>query len=200
MFFVPFAGAAPVYLYEDGTTGGPVNLEDFSATQPASTPPAVQNAPVAAPLPVPVVVDCVKTFAQAQTCPSEQCDYGCFTPTDDGCQMACLPKPCWSIAPSYCPSDRCQLMVSCENSAVCFPKQPKLPAGSCGDIGYNGQDVPCCKGLIKRCGLEFFDGTCDMAGRRSVYAVPVCVPCGNGICNQFEQSCNCPEDCSRYGE
>ena len=48
---------------------------------------------------------------------------------------------------------------------------------------------------IEHLEVVFFDGSCDLVGKSSVYAVPICIPCGNGICNQFETHCNCPEDC-----
>lgn len=65
----------------------------------------------------------------------------------------------------------------------------------CGDVAYAGQDVACCEGLVRRCGIEFLDGTCDMEGQDSVYNLPICIPCGDGLCGQFENRCNCPEDC-----
>ena len=65
----------------------------------------------------------------------------------------------------------------------------------CGDLAYAGQDVDCCPGLVRRCGVEFFDGSCDMEGKNSIYSLPICVPCGDGVCGNFENRCNCPEDC-----
>jgi len=154
-----------------------------------------QESPKAVP-----AIDCPKTFQETGQCPREQCKYGCFIPSEDGlgCYMACIDKPCLELKVAECPTHRCEIMTSCENQKVCYPKLKEKPA-VCGSIGYMGQDVPCCEGLLKRCGVEFFDGSCDMYGRNSIHTVPTCIPCGNGICDQFENSCNCAEDCGRYG-
>lgn len=53
------------------------------------------------------------------------------------------------------------------------------------------EDVPCCAGL-KEVPLSFedSDGNCVAATCGSI-----CRPCGNGICDENENRCNCPEDC-----
>ena len=110
--------------------------------------------------------------------------------------MFCIPKTCVELPADHCPVDRCQIMQGCDDEPVCYDQMDAEPP-TCGGLAYSGQSVDCCKGYVKRCGVEFFDGSCDMLGKNSIYSIPVCLPCGNGICNQFENSCNCPEDCNK---
>ncbi|OGX24952.1 MAG: hypothetical protein A3D10_01250 [Omnitrophica WOR_2 bacterium RIFCSPHIGHO2_02_FULL_48_11] len=146
--------------------------------------------------PPPLSSNCPQTFAATGKCPREICDYGCFTVTEDGagCLMACREKPCIFIKNQFCPADRCQILKSCDDTEICYYKF-KGDSPACGTIGYNGQDAQCCSGLVKRCGVDLLDGSCNMSGKNSIYAVPSCIPCGNRICDQFENKCNCPEDC-----
>ena len=139
---------------------------------------------------------CRNSIIESSTCPEDVCFFGCLGGINfNGCQLACQPKSCLDISASKCPLDTCQVMKGCEEGKkVCFPKTT-APPSPCGGLGYDGQDVECCEGFIKRCGVEFFDKTCDMVGKNSIYSIPICIPCGNGICNQFENHCNCPEDC-----
>ena len=157
---------------------------------------------------------CMGSFSQTTVCPLNLCQLGCANlPGFEGkCLTTCIPKPCHQIDAKECPLEECQLVKGCEVEytqdacakkdqdvkcervkEVCFAKVDEPIA--CGPLGYEGQNVECCEGLIKRCGVAFFDGSCDLVGKSSVYAVPICIPCGNGICNQFENHCNCPEDC-----
>jgi len=52
-------------------------------------------------------------------------------------------------------------------------------------------DIPCC-GDLKEVALAFpdEDGQCIAASCGSI-----CLPCGNGVCDEDENECNCPEDC-----
>ncbi|MBP9855256.1 MAG: hypothetical protein KBD53_10370 [Candidatus Omnitrophica bacterium] len=141
--------------------------------------------------------DCQAIFEKSGKCPTEVCSPGCLGGiTYDKCKAGCNPKSCLEIESQYCPTDNCQLIVGCEGKKVCFPQADLLPP-SCGGEAYSGGDAPCCSGLVKRCGIEFFDGSCDLVGKYSTYGVPICLPCGNGVCNQFENACNCPEDCQK---
>ncbi len=103
-------------------------------------------------------------------------------------------KACEEISAKDCPTDRCELLKACDGKKICYNKISDEVL-SCGGMGYRGQKVACCEGLSLRCGVEYFDGTCDNWGRNSIYAIPVCIPCGNDVCEQFENACNCPEDC-----
>ena len=138
---------------------------------------------------------CLSAYEKQGTCPAETCRFVCVEGTfKDGCLLACEPKDCLQLSVENCPLDSCQIMDGCvEKEKVCYPKIED--PSECGELAYvGGKD--CCEGFVKRCGIEFFDGTCDMVGTNTASSTPICLPCGNGICNQFENRCNCPEDCS----
>jgi hypothetical protein len=139
---------------------------------------------------------CSEVYRDSGMCPAQQCRLACNQEGAiwDGCALGCFPKLCVELSASDCPLEECQILKGCAEKDVCYPKVDD-PSLSCGEIAYTGQNVACCEGLVKRCGLEFFDGSCDMTAAKSLDGVPVCIPCGNGICNQFENRCNCPEDC-----
>ncbi|MFP4472466.1 MAG: hypothetical protein ACLFPX_01170 [Candidatus Omnitrophota bacterium] len=124
-------------------------------------------------------------------CPAPLCEWRC---QDENCEKNdCRAKSCETLSAEECPLEFCEQRVNCRGNAVCVDRIIDPPA--CGDIAYAGQDVPCCDGLVRRCGIQFYDRSCDMYGDRSVYAFPICIPCGDGICTNFENGCNCPEDC-----
>lgn len=137
---------------------------------------------------------CQSAYKKKKQCPEDVCMFNCFGAiTYEGCEKGCYPKPCLEIDVESCPLSDCQILKGCNDINRCYPQ---IDSGlECGDLAYQGQDVECCEGMVRRCGLEYFDRTCDMVAEKSVYGVPICVPCGNGICNQFENRCNCPEDC-----
>lgn len=141
---------------------------------------------------------CLNAWTETEACPAHRCYLDCAGGLQfEGCQQTCKPKPCFQIDAEHCPLEFCDVVEGCGEISRCYPRI-RRGEGLCGDLAYPGQDIECCSGMIRRCGVEFFDGTCDMIGKNSVYGVPVCLPCGNGICNQFENSCNCPEDCARF--
>ncbi|HBR15142.1 MAG TPA: hypothetical protein DD723_06330 [Candidatus Omnitrophica bacterium] len=155
----------------------------FSAA--ADTPPTLEAAAY-----------CKKSYEEEGTCPERICSLACASGIQKpGCVLSCELKPCVEISVEDCPLDSCIILTGCRNAAkVCYyPSNSEIPV--CGDLAYFGDDRECCKGLVKRCGIEFLDGRCEMSGEKSIYSVPICIPCGNGICNQFENKCNCPEDC-----
>jgi hypothetical protein len=138
---------------------------------------------------------CAKLYSLQGDCPTNLCQLKCESQGEGKeCQNSCVPKPCTAIDAQQCPAQYCSVMEDCSKNKICHYKMVGEPA-KCGDASYAGQDVECCPGLVRRCGIEFLDGTCDMEGKNSVYNLPICIPCGNGICNQFENRCNCPEDC-----
>lgn len=142
------------------------------------------------------VLDCESVFAESGFCPENLCnkEVKCSSQTEQiMCAIVCHPKECVTIQSQDCPSERCVVLSGCGEENVCYPKmeESSLP---CGELAYTGEKE-CCEGLVKRCGVEFLDGTCDMIGKYSISNAPLCIPCGNGICNQFENRCNCPEDC-----
>lgn len=137
---------------------------------------------------------CQEEYLTNASCPVESCRVECTPrPEFNDCLMQCLPRDCVEIDVEHCPTDTCQLLDGCSGEKVCYYKYDQ-PEPACGSLGYVG-DSPCCEGLSKRCGIEFLDRSCDMKGEYSIYSVPVCIPCTDGVCINFENRCNCPEDC-----
>ncbi len=143
-------------------------------------------------------VDCTLIFKEKGQCPVEVCKLGLEINLQGQSLQVCKSRPCPEISRDHCSLDRCQIIIGCEGKEICYYKENQAPP-QCGPLAYTGQDVDCCEGLVRRCGVEFFDGSCDMLGKNSMYAVPICLPCGDGICGQFENHCNCPEDCRGKG-
>ena len=141
---------------------------------------------------------CIASFAQSGVCPANVCKVQCVgtSPNEAECVKGCFPVSCTQIKPEACPKDFCSVMTDCSKKKIC---PYKMAGGSprCGGLGYSGQDVDCCKGLLSRCGINFLDGNCDMEGLGSVYNLPICIPCGDGVCTNLENHCNCPEDCPK---
>jgi len=142
---------------------------------------------------------CAGSFKESGICPPKICRLqsaaGDMTDVPQG-EKKCMPVPCPDIPAADCPEEFCAVMVDCSDQKICH-YQMSGDKTECGDVAYAGQDVDCCPGLVRRCGYEFIDGTCDMQGQGSVYNLPICIPCGNGICDNFEDRCNCPEDCGK---
>jgi len=141
-------------------------------------------------------LNCAEQFKYNNHCPEELCKMGCLSDINyEDCEISCLPKSCLDMSAELCPLNRCQVLLGCDGKDVCyFTMSAEEP--QCGELGYVG-GADCCDGYQKRCGVEFFDKSCDMAAKYSIYGVPICLPCGNDICNQFENECNCPEDCKQ---
>ena len=141
---------------------------------------------------------CRDSYEITQECPVDICTLGCRSGHYRDCFKECFPKECHMIDLQSCPLEYCQILEGCnKEEKVCY-KKIEDKGLTCGDLAYAGQNLPCCPGLVKRCGIEFFDGSCDSEGKFSSQAVPICIPCGDGICNQFENRCNCPEDCGQF--
>lgn len=137
---------------------------------------------------------CAQKYQETGKCPEDVCWEKTVVGADEKDQVLCLPRECPDIAAAACPQEYCTIMENCSNEKICH-YQMEGERAQCGDLAYEGQDVECCPGLIRRCGIEFLDGTCDMEGRGSIYSLPICIPCGDGFCTNFESRCNCPEDC-----
>ncbi|MBF0522610.1 MAG: DUF2180 family protein [Candidatus Omnitrophica bacterium] len=131
---------------------------------------------------------CSDAYEKDQQCPSDVCRLK---------PEGCVPKPCYAIDVASCPKDYCDILKGCSGKKVCYDKIDDSLL-MCGGLAYEGQTLECCEGFVKRCGIEFYDGSCDMEGKNTSESVAACIPCGNGICNQFENRCNCPEDCGQF--
>lgn len=140
---------------------------------------------------------CTNTYVRDSVCPADICKLQCAEGFDgERCPLVCLPVACPAIDIEKCPKDFCAVMTNCSDEKIChYPMMGGQPP--CGDLGYAGQDVECCEGFVQRCGIDFIDGNCDMEGKNSVYSLPICIPCGDGVCTNFENHCNCPEDCAK---
>ncbi len=140
-----------------------------------------------------VAVYCQESYEENQVCPHPRCILECRGTETPCASLECRPRWCSSFSEDECPADICHVATNCSGNRICeeLPNDPP----SCGETGYAGQDVACCYGFVRRCGIEFYDRTCDMLGENSVYHLPICIPCGDGVCTNFENRCNCPEDC-----
>lgn len=81
---------------------------------------------------------------------------------------------------------------------ICGEKENKNDYTECRGENYEctPEDIPCCSGL-KEVGYCFGDndGQCICASCGSI-----CRPCGNGICDENENRCNCIEDCQKLAK
>ena len=141
---------------------------------------------------------CGKNYLKNSMCPEGACQLQCPDGTlKPDCPLACVPRPCEKISAKNCPKQFCQVMTDCSKKESCQTKTPVDQIPACGEVAYSGQDVECCSGLVKRCGFDYLDGSCNMEGKNTPYHLPICIPCGNGVCTNFENHCNCPEDCKK---
>jgi hypothetical protein len=139
---------------------------------------------------------CHEIFRETRNCPTDRCETCCGGDgTGFGCAAACCEKMCTTFQAENCPQDYCTIMINCEGKEICYNKlSEEIP--TCGPASYYGQDVACCEGLVKRCGIVSSDGSCDIT-KGGYQDFPWCLPCGNGVCDQFENKCSCPEDCAK---
>ena len=110
------------------------------------------------------------------------------------------------------------LISGCSTTKINSVSQPAVkevnsiqkPTTSCailGESGPNGsmgpndlnKDKVCCEGLVlkspKECAIESEDYSEDCMFHDGCGTV--CTKCGDGFCDsQYENKCNCPEDCS----
>src|SRR3989338_4932319 len=110
---------------------------------------------------------CLDSYVSTNVCPKEICELKC-PQVSPNCTQICLPKECTKIKAENCPLEYCAVMTDCSNEKIChYQMLGEKP--ECGDLAYAGQDVECCEGLVKRCGVAFLDGNCDMEGKNSIY-------------------------------
>jgi hypothetical protein len=63
-----------------------------------------------------------------------------------------------------------------------------VPCAGAGE--HRGVAVVCCDGLVELPNIYPVDYVCVLT-----FGYPVCSACGDGICDDWESTCNCPEDC-----
>lgn len=141
---------------------------------------------------------CQTAYLENTVCPPSTCQLKCADgQVIENCSQVCLPKECAVISAENCPKDFCHTVTDCSKKISCQPNSLEGYIPQCGALAYSGQEVSCCPGLVKRCGFDYLDGKCNMEGKNTSYNVPICIPCGNGVCSNFENHCNCPEDCKK---
>ncbi len=109
------------------------------------------------------VLDCESAFVQSGFCPENLCarEVKCATETEQiSCTIQCNPKECVTIKAKDCPLERCAILSGCGEEKVCYPRIEEDNL-ECGELAYIGEKE-CCEGLVKRCGVEFLDDSCDM--------------------------------------
>jgi hypothetical protein len=104
------------------------------------------------------------------------------------------PGPCEMSATNECPA-HCDVVEGCDGKKVCLAPVPATDK-SCGDKGSFRWDLKCCAGLARRCGTIAADGRCTESGPELQERLPMCLTCGNRVCDPLENRCNCPEDCA----
>jgi len=62
----------------------------------------------------------------------------------------------------------------------------------CGEPGEKVVAIECCEGLKRILPPCVFDEECNQMRLPAYY---FCTDCGNGICEEWESKCTCPEDC-----
>ncbi len=141
---------------------------------------------------------CNKSYLENSVCPPATCQLQCAVgEAAADCPKVCVPKECQAISAENCPKDFCHTVTDCSQKVTCQVNSSPDQIPECGALGYDKQEVECCPGLVKRCGFDYLDGKCNMQGKNTSYNVPICIPCGNGVCTNFENHCNCPEDCKK---
>lgn len=141
---------------------------------------------------------CASTYEKDHQCPKEACQLQCVDGSQTPeCALKCIPRECQTFSVASCPKRFCLVAVDCSQEKSCQSKTPFEQIPECGGLGYSAQDAGCCKGLVKRCGFDYMDGKCNMGGENTPYRFPICIPCGDGVCTNFENHCNCPEDCKK---
>lgn len=115
----------------------------------------------------------------------------------------CDRNSCAYIPVEDCPAERCQVIPDCTGEPRCWRlPEPSLPCASPGA----SRDQGCCVGLTERCGSPKSDSIFfypeaeanECHERRGAFLdfdIPLCLPCGDGTCEDNENHCNCPEDC-----
>jgi hypothetical protein len=134
-------------------------------------------------------------YSDGPSCPTEskQCVVGCCRNGGNkggGCAGCCQEQLCERLPPEECPAQRCKLRRGCDGTILCTT--PTYPDPPCGTPGSWAET--CCEGLVETCAVKIVsDGSClpDFGYN----GTPICLRCGDGLCEVSENECNCPADC-----
>ena len=138
-------------------------------------------------------------------CTAEGQGFESFTP-DGMCCEGLTAVPAATPTEGGCASPRCPCYVcvacgdgvcgegenECNCAEDCSLVDPECATEGEGFEGFETEGV-CCDGLVAIQASEVVDGECR-APRCPCY---VCAACGDGVCGEGENECNCAEDCER---
>jgi len=131
-------------------------------------------------VPNPASVYCHEQGYTSELRENEEGQYGvCIFPDGSECEE-------WQY---YC---KCMLNgTGCwsDNFSCDFPCQEY----SCKKAGESSFVFGCCEGLKEITPIIAYDEECNEIGCTG--CTSVCSDCGNNICEEWENKCNCPEDC-----
>lgn len=108
-----------------------------------------------------------------------------------GCAACCWQTRCEDLPADRCPKERCALRRRCDGGRMCITAD--IPEPPCGTPGAWGVSV-CCEGLTESCIFKS-DFTDQCFGGDDYRGFPICLACGDGLCEMGENDCNCPADC-----
>lgn len=146
----------------------------------------------------PFVEYCSKSYSGKKVCPQDICQLQCADGTQTPqCDLTCVPKECDTFSAGQCPEMFCVAAEDCGKRIQCLQKPAYDQIPPCAGLGEHPQFAKCCAGFTARCGFDYLDGKCNMEGKNTAYNFPICIPCGDGNCTNFENHCNCPEDCKK---
>ena len=80
----------------------------------------------------------------------------------------------------------------------CIKEGQKTPITPVSPVGFEQRKhmaTECCEGLKAIPSPDYFDEGCNFKPRIGVTGGEICSDCGNGICEGWENKCNCPKDC-----
>jgi len=110
-----------------------------------------------------------------------------------------VPPGTYKVKIDYFKDSKCQGKVYSVYSNEFIIKEPTskkcIPEG--GTLFPNDGNK-CCVGLSPRWNYEIQeDGSCKSISGSSGHQL-ICVKCGNGVCGEGENGCNCPKDCKDF--
>jgi len=88
----------------------------------------------------------------------------------------------------FCGDDSCDWWETAENC----PEDCLINTSKCRNESYpcTVENIPCCEGLVEVPSAFPSETGCIAASCGNI-----CRPCGDGICQENENNCSCPEDC-----
>ena len=91
---------------------------------------------------------------------------------------------------------KCKMFVCVD--VGCVKEGQRIPITAVSPAGFEQRKhiaTECCEGLKAISPPDKFDEDCNFKPRIGVSGGDVCANCGNGVCESWENKCNCSEDC-----